>query len=138
MTTQGPIHPRPNNRTYATVDMSTAADGLSESISLSGLSLAAIKMSTDWTDAHICIHASVGESTEFYDIYDPTGFAGAAGTDGNLSYTTTANRIITLNPAYVCGFDKIRLASETSLSVAVAQEAPRELTLVLSPYVGTD
>lgn len=127
MTTTPPLHPKPSSRTFAVVDMSTAADGASDTINLTGLTLSAIQMSTDWTDARIGFKGSVDGSTNFYDVYD---------TSGNfLTYATSASRILLFDPSTFAGLERLKLVSETSAGAAVAQGATRVLKLGLSEFV---
>lgn len=121
------FRPRPSTRGYADIDLSTAADGQSDSINLSGLVLSCIATSTAWTAANIGFMASVGGST-FYHVYDSAG--------NFLTYPASASRVIAIDPAVFSGIQLLKLVSETSAGVAVAQGAARVLKLGLSEYVG--
>lgn len=129
MATQ-PIHPKPSSRTHAAVVVSTAADGASDSVNLTGLTLSCVQMSTAWTDAKIGFKGSVDGSTNFYDIYNTNG--------DFLTYATSASRVVVFDPAEFAGIQRLMLVSETSAGVAVAQAAERTLILGLSEYVKAD
>lgn len=129
MATQ-PIHPKPSSRTHASIELSSAADGTSESINITGLTLSCVQMSTAWTDAKLGFKGSIDGSTNFYDIYDTSGDV--------LTYSTSANRVVAFDPAVFSGIQRLQLVSETSAGVAVAQGARRTLVLGLSEYVKAD
>jgi hypothetical protein len=109
------------------VTITTAADGLSEEIDLTGLTLSCIQMSTAWTAAVVGFHGSVDMSTNYYPIYDTAG--------NNLTYPTSASRIVAFDPAVFSGIQRLKLISETTAGVAVAQAAERTVFLGLSEYV---
>lgn len=118
------LRPRPSNRTSATVSLTTAADGASEQINLTGLTLAGVLMPASWTDARIGIQASIDGST-FTSVFNTAG--------DQLTYVTSANRMMTFdNTDNFAGLQLIKIVSETSAGVAVAQAAVRTLKLVLS------
>lgn len=119
-----PVNPKPSSRTFASITLSTAADGASESINLTGLTLSCIAMSSAWTSAAIGFQASVDGSTNFFPIYNTLG--------NHLTYPTSANRIVAFDPAVFHGVQRIKLVSESSAGVAVAQTAARTLILGLS------
>lgn len=119
-----PINPRPSNRTHLTATISTAADGLSETVNLTGHTLSAIQMSTAWTAAHIGFNVLIGDSTTHHPLYNTTG--------NHLTYPTSANRVISFDPAVFAGIQKLQLASKTTAGVAVAQAAARLITLSLA------
>ena len=118
------INPRPSNRTHAVITLSTAADGLSEEINLTGHALSYIATSTAWTAASLGFQGAVPDSTSFYPVYDTLG--------NFLTYPTSASRIIAFDNASFAGLQKIKLASLTTAGVAVAQAAARTLILGLS------
>lgn len=118
------LRPKASNRTSATISLSTAADGASEQINLTGLTLAGILMPASWTDARIGIQASIDGST-FTSVYNAAG--------DHLTYLTSASRLMTFdNTDNFAGLQLIKIVSETSAGVAVAQAAARTLKLVLS------
>jgi len=119
-----PVHPKPSSRTYASISLTTAADGASESVNLTGLTLSCVQMSTAWTSAAIGFQASVDGSTNFYPIYNTAG--------NHLTYPTSANRVLAFDPAQFHGIQRLKLVSETTAGVAVAQTAARTLILGLS------
>lgn len=119
-----PINPSPSKRTYASVTITTAADGLSDTVNLTGLTLSSIQMSTDWTSAFLGFQASVDGSTNYYNLYDK---------DGNLYYhSAAASRVIIFDPAIFSGIQTLRLISESTAGVVVAQAADRVIKLGLS------
>lgn len=123
----GPSFQKPSSRAFASVALSTAADGVSESVNITGLTLCAVQMSTAWTDARIGFNASINGSTNFYPVYDTNG--------DPLTYATSANRVVVFDPAVFSGIQRLQIVSETSAGVAVAQGAARTLILGLAEYV---
>ena len=121
---------KPSSRSFASVTVTTAADGLSEAVDISGLTLSAIQMSTAWTDARVGFQASIDGTTNFYNVYDTNG--------DFLTYPTSASRVLAFNPAVFSGVQKLKLVSETSAGVAVAQAAGRAVILGLSEFVTAD
>lgn len=118
------INPKPSSRTHAAITLSTAANGVSEEVNLTGLTLATIQMSTAWTAAAIGFQASVDGSTNFYPVYNVSG--------NHLTFPTSASRILAFDPAQFHGIQRLKLVSETTAGVAVAQTAARTLVLGLS------
>ncbi|MGQ7959887.1 hypothetical protein ACUTAF_19580 [Pseudomonas sp. SP16.1] len=125
-----PNVPKPSSRTFASIVISTAANGASEVVDLTGLTLSAIQMSTAWTSARIGFNVSVDGSTNYYPVHDTAG--------NPLTFPTSANRVVTFDPAVFSGVQRLQVVSETSAGVAVAQAAARTLLLGLSEYVGAD
>lgn len=121
------FRPKPSSRGFATVDVSTAASGVSVTINISGLTLSSIQMSTAWDDAGIGFQGNVDGSTNFFNIYDTAG--------NFLVYQTSANRLLAFDPAPFSGLQVLKLVSETTAGVAVAQTAVRTIKLGLSEYV---
>ena len=128
--TAGPLHPKPSSRTFAVVDMSTAADGVSDSVNITGLTLSSIQMSTAWTDAGIGFKGNVDGSTNFFEVRNTAG--------DFLVYQTSASRVVAFDPAPFAGLQLLQLVSETTAGVAVAQGAARVLKLGLAEYVMAD
>lgn len=128
MATAGPSLQLPNNRATMTVDISTAADGLSDAISLKGHALAAIQPSTAWTAGAISFVGSL-DGTNYYDVKTSTGgeLSVIVSTAGATLITLTQDERNRLAP-----FDKLKIRSGVS-SAAVAQGAVRTLTLGLIP-----
>lgn len=124
------VNPKPSSRSYASISLSTAADGVSEEINLTGLTLSCVQMSTAWTDAAIGFQASVDGSTNFYPVYNSVG--------DHLTYPTSASRVVAFDPAQFSGLQRIKVVSETTAGVAVAQAAARTLILGLSEVVKAD
>lgn len=123
MATQ-PVNPAPSNKSYAAVDISTAATGLSDEVNLGGYTLSSIQMATAWTGAVLGFQGTADGSTNYQNLY---------GSTGNLYYhTVDASRLVILDPAIFRGISKLRLISETTAGVAVAQTAARTLKLGLS------
>jgi hypothetical protein len=125
-----PVNPKPSSRTFASVTITTAATGLSEAVNLTGLTLSSIQTSTAWTAAVLGFQGNVDGSTNYYNFYDK---------DGNLYYQTIdASRMVVFDPAVFAGVQTLRLISETTAGVVVAQAADREIKLGLSEYVKAD
>lgn len=103
--------------------ISTVASGVSDSVNLTGYTLVGFQMSTDWTDADIGFQVQAAGSTTFYDVYGQT--------NSFLTFKTSANRFVAINPTSVRGFAFLQLVSETSAGVAVAQAASRTIQLAL-------
>jgi len=121
------VNPKPSSRSHASIALTTAADGVSESINLTGLTLSCVQMSTDWTDAGLGFKASIDGSTNFYSMYTSSG--------DFLTYQTSANRVVAFDPAVFAGVQRLQVVSQTTAGVAVAQAAARTLILGLSEYV---
>ncbi|WP_332820466.1 hypothetical protein [Pseudomonas sp.] len=119
-----PVHPKPSSRTFASIVMTTAADGTSEAVDVSGLVLCAVQMSTAWTAARIGFQASIDGSTNYFNLHNSAG--------SFLTYAAGTNRIVALDPTVFFGVQRIKLVSETSAGVAVAQAAARTLVLGLA------
>lgn len=112
----------PPATSWATVAFSTAADGLSDAAKLYGNTLCAIEMSTTvWTNAALTFQGSV-DGTNYRDLYDTSG--------NEVSFTTTASRLLYFDPAPFQGINFIKLRSGTGAS-AVAQLNTRTVTLGL-------
>lgn len=121
---------KPSSRSFCSVALSTSATAVSDSVNLTGLTLSSIQMSTAWTDAGIGFQGNVDGSTNYYDVYN---------TDGTfLVYQTSASRIVALNPAVFAGLQNIKIVSETTAGVQVAQAAARTIVLGLSEFVQAD
>lgn len=119
-----PLHPRSSTRTFATATITTAASGLSEVVNLTGLSLSSIQMSTAWSDSGVGFQGNVDGSTNYFDVTTTANTP--------LVFTTTASKLIAFDPALFAGLQVIRLVSETTAGVAVAQAAERMIKLGLS------
>lgn len=121
---------KPSSRGFATVDISTAADGVSSAINISGLTLCCIQMSTGWDTANIGFKGNVDGSTNYFDVHDTAG--------NFLTYATSANYLLTFDPAVFAGIQNLKLVSETSAGVAVAQTKAMVLKLGLAEVVQAD
>lgn len=124
------FRPKPSSRGFATVDISTAADGVSSPINLSGLTLSSIQMSTAWTDAAIGFQACVDGTTNYQPVYNTAG--------DHLTYQTSANRVVVFDPLIFAGLQTIQLVSKTTAGVAVAQAAARVVKLGLAEVAVAD
>lgn len=124
------FRPKPSSRGFSVVEMSTAADGVSDSINVSGLTLSSIQMSTAWTDAGIGFQGNVDGSTNFFPVFNTLG--------DHLVFQTSASRMVAFDPAQFAGLQLLQLVSKTTAGVAVAQAAARTLKLGLSEYVKAD
>ena len=130
MAASGPRIPKPSSRSFATVQISTGATGISDSINVTGLTLSSIQMSTAWTDAGIGFAGNVDGSTNYYDVYN---------TDGTFTvFQTSASRIVSFNPAQFDGIQNLQVISRTTAGTAVAQGATRTIVLGLSEVVNAD
>jgi hypothetical protein len=110
------------------VDISTAADGLSDTINLTGLTLSSIQMSTAWTSARLAFLGNVDGSTDFFEIRQPSSEGSTA-----VSYSSTANQLLVFDPNIWHGVQNLQIASiNTGTTAAVAQTAARTITLGLS------
>lgn len=118
------LRPKASNRTSATISLSTAADGASEQINVTGLVVAGILMPAAWTDARIGFQCSV-DGSSFTSVFNAAG--------DHLTFLTTASRYMSFdNMDNFAGLQLLRLVSETSAGIAVAQASARSLKLVLS------
>lgn len=128
MTAVGPRQPRASSRSHATVVISTAADGLSDTINLTGLTLSSIQMSTAWTSARIAFLGNVDGSANFYEIRQASSGGSTA-----VSHLTTANQLLVFDPNIWHGVQNLQIASiNVASTAAVAQTAARTITLGLS------
>lgn len=119
------INPRPSNRSFGSVTITTEADGLSDTINLTGLKLSSIQTATAWTAATIGFKANVDGSTDYHDIYGSTGDL--------LTFQVGASRVLRFDPAFFEGIQHLRLISETTAGSPVAQAAARVIKLGLAP-----
>ena len=114
----------PSLNSYATVTITTEADGLSNIIDLGGHNPNSYCMSTDWTAASMTFRGSHSSTNVMRDIYSSTG--------GELTHTVDGNRLVTF--ATVAQFDGLRYIQFRSGTAAlpVAQAAARSLCFGLS------
>jgi hypothetical protein len=125
----------PDQRSFATCTISTEAAGLSDVIDCGGLTLAVIEMSSDWTDAPISFLGSIDSTAAtggMHTIYRAASTG--AGTVTEISYVTTADRLISIDPALFWGIRYLQLRSGSSSTGVTAQAAPRTLLLGLAAY----
>ena len=120
-----PLHPRPSNRTSASITMSTTSTGEAEPVSLSGLSLSAVQISRSWTTASLGFKSNCDGSTNFDPVKDSLG--------NFLTYACSAAQVLAVDPALFAGLEKLVLVSMTTAGVGVAQNSARSLVLGLSP-----
>ena len=119
-----PVKRIPTLKSYASVAITTEADGLSPILDLGGHDLHSYCMSTDWTAASMTFRGSHRSTDFMYDIYTSTG--------GEVSHIVGANQLITFsNPAQFEGLRYIQFRSGTA-AVPVAQAAARTLCIGLS------
>lgn len=121
---------KPSSRGFATVDISTAADGVSSLINISGLTISSIQMSAAWTDAAIGFQACVDGTTSCMPVYNTAG--------EHLTFLTSANRVIAFDPLILAGLQTIQLVSKTTAGVGVAQAAARIIKLGLAEIAQAD
>lgn len=119
-----PVNPRSSTRTFASVTVTTAATGLSDSVNLTGLTLSSIQMATAWTDAGIGFQGNTDGSTNFFDVTTTANTP--------LVFTTTASKLIVFDPAQFAALQVIRLVSESTAGSAIAQAAERVIKLGLT------
>lgn len=120
-----PVHPSPSKRSHAIVTVSTASDGTSDIVNLTGLTLSSIQVtSVGWTNARLGFKGNVDGSTVLFDVFDSAG--------NYLTFPATASRFIAFDPAQFEGLQKIQLVSESSAGSAVAQASPRTVKLGLA------
>lgn len=120
-----PVLKTPNQRTFVTATVTTAATGLSDVIDCGGLALTALQMSAAWTDATLGFLGSFDSSANLLPMYTSTG--------GELAFGTTAARTYTFDPYLFAGVRFVQLRSGSSAS-PVAQAAARSVVLSLAPY----
>jgi hypothetical protein len=107
------------------INISTAADGQSGVVDLTGHVPVAIAMSTSWTTASMTFLAATAESGNFQSVFGSTG--------DELTISADASRFIALSPLTSAGFRFLKIRSGTS-GTPVAQAAERSLTLVCRPF----
>lgn len=127
MAALGPLNPKPSSRSFGTVEITTRADGSSDPINITGLTLSCIQMDAGWTDAAIGFNACVDGTTNYVPVYNTAG--------DHLTFQTSASRVVVFDPAQFSGLQTIQLVSKTTAGVGVAQAAVRTLKLGLSEYV---
>lgn len=118
-----PVNPKPSSRTFASITLSTAADGVSEPVNLTGLTLCCVQLSTAWTAAKIGFQGSV-DGVNYYPVRDATG--------GFWFSLASANRVVAFDPAPFAGLERLKVTSMSSNGVAIAQAEPRTLILGLA------
>lgn len=121
---------KPSSRSFCTVDLSTIATGVSSPINITGLTLCNIQMPSAWTGANIGFQGNVDGSTSFFDLHDTAG--------NFLTYATSANFMVVFDPAPFASLQLLKLVSETSAGVAVAQTVSRVIKLGLAEVVAAD
>lgn len=120
-----PVLNTPNQRTFVSLTISTAADGLSTVLDCGGMVVASIQMSTAWTTADLTFLGSPVSSATLQDLYTSTG--------GALTFVTTALHNVTCDPFPFSAMRFIQLRSGTT-ATAVAQAAARTIGISLIPY----
>lgn len=105
-------------KTKVLIDVSTAADGLSDIIDMGGLAMASYCLSTNWTSTSITFRGSHLSTDEMRNIYTSTG--------AELVHQVGTNRLIAANaPAEMGGVRYLQFRSGTS-AVPVAQTTTGE------------
>jgi len=117
-------------KSKATVSVTTAATGLSDIIDLGGLTPRSVEMSTAWTNANITFMGAISSTNNMKSVRHST-----ASTE--VTYVTTAARIVSLNPEYFAGLRYIQVRSG-STATPVAQGAARTLYLGLTAVDNLD
>ncbi len=115
----------PSSRTFASVDISTAASGLSELVDITGLTLSCISMPAAWTHASLTLFISIDGTTNVVPAYDTAGNV--------IAYQTSASRALVFDPAQFQAVQKFQFGSvTTNASSAIAQAATRTIKLGLA------
>jgi len=122
----------PDQRTFATATISTSTDAVSDVIDCGGLTLAAIEMSSDWTDAPISFLGSIDSTAGMHTIMRAA--SSGLGSPIEIEFTSTANQLFTVDPSLFWGIRYIQLRSGSSSTGVVAQAAPRSILLGLAAY----
>ena len=113
---------------FASLTVTTEADGLSDVIDLNGDTLSSIQMSTAWTDAAITFRGALDSTSNMMDVFTSTGL--------EVSYTTTDNRTLNFDPNFWVGIRFLQLRSGAT-GAAVAQGAARTIKIATRPlYTG--
>ena len=119
-----PVKRIPSLKTYASLNVSTEADGLSDILDLGGHDIRSFCISSGWTAASVTFRGAHRSTDYMFDIYTSTG--------GELAYTVDASRLVLLDG--VGRFEGLRYIQFRSGTVAVpvAQAAARTLCIGLS------
>jgi hypothetical protein len=107
------------------ISLSTAANGQSGVIDMTGCVLIGVQMSTAWTAAGITFLAATAETGTFHSVFGSTG--------DEITLSADASRFINVSPLTSVGYRWLRVRSGTS-GTPVAQAAARTLTLVTRPF----
>lgn len=118
-----------DNRTFLTLSITTAADGLSDVGDLSGHRLAGIETATAWTAADIALLGSPLSTASLSEMYALNSSSTLA---NMIRVVSTANRITGFGDKMCDAVRFIQLASiATGSTAAVAQAAARSCRLLL-------
>jgi hypothetical protein len=122
----------PDQRTFATLTITTAADGLSDVLDCGGLTACNIGMSTAWTEGPISFLGSIGSSTSMQSLYDLA--SSGTGAPVEISFTSTAGRIVVLDPHHFWGVRFLQLRSGSSSTGIAVQQAARSVRVGLAAF----
>lgn len=122
----------PDQRTFATLTVTTAADGLSDVLDCGGLTVCSIEMSTAWTDAPISFLGSMNSSNTLAGVYDLA--SSGTGAPVEVSFTSTANRLVTMDPHHLWGVRFLQIRSGSSSTGVTAQAAARSIRVGLASF----
>jgi hypothetical protein len=107
------------------VAISTAANGQSGVIDMTGCVLVGIEMPASWTTGDLTLLAATAEAGTYNAVYGSTG--------DEITISAAASRFISLSPLTSVGYRWLKVRSGTS-GAPVAQAAARSLTLVTRPF----
>lgn len=122
----------PDLRSFATLTVTTAADGLSDVLDCGGLTACSIEMSTAWTEGPLSFLGSIGSSTTLLPMYDLA--SSGTGNPVEISFTSTANRLVTLDPHMFWSVRFLQLRSGSSSTGVAVQQAARSVRVGLAAY----
>jgi len=118
----------PDQRAFAAMTVTTAADGLSDVLDCGGLALKALELSSagGWTAANLAFLVSYRSTDTLKELWNSSTGAPVA-----VNMTTTGGRFISCGPAFE-GVRFLQLASiNTASTAAVAQAAARSVWAIL-------
>lgn len=124
-----PVAKSPSNqKTYATVTVTTSTDGLSDIVDLGGLDIAGYTMPAAWTAASMTFLGSYDSTSNMQSLYTSTG--------GELAHAVAASRVVGAEVVYRAVAEGLRYIQFRSGTAAtpVAQAASR--TIILGLYNG--
>lgn len=106
----------PSKRHWASFEMSTAANGQSDTLDFAGATLAGLRMPSAWDAADLTFLASPDGAVSYASVYGSTG--------DEITYTVAAERVVTFDPAFWLGVQYLVIRSGT-FAAPVAQTTTR-------------